>query len=68
MKMHKSVLLKEALYYLSPQKNGIYVDATFGAGGYTKAILESTECKVIAFDRDHTTVIAACNRHLKRTT
>jgi 16S rRNA (cytosine1402-N4)-methyltransferase len=57
--MHKSVLLKEALYYFNPQENGIYIDATFGAGGYTKAILESTECKVIAFDRDQTIIPTA---------
>jgi 16S rRNA (cytosine1402-N4)-methyltransferase len=58
-KMHTSVLLKEALYYLNPQQNGIYVDATFGAGGYTKAILQHTECTVVAFDRDQTTIPTA---------
>ncbi|MFP3027587.1 MAG: 16S rRNA (cytosine(1402)-N(4))-methyltransferase RsmH, partial [Wolbachia sp.] len=37
-----------------PHSGGIYVDATFGAGGYSKAILESADCKVYAIDRDET--------------
>lgn len=51
---HTPVLLKEMLLQLSPQDGGIYVDATFGAGGYSKAILESADCKVYAIDRDET--------------
>ncbi|MDX5462266.1 MAG: 16S rRNA (cytosine(1402)-N(4))-methyltransferase RsmH [Wolbachia endosymbiont of Tetragnatha montana] len=51
---HTPVLLKEMLSLLSPQDGGIYVDATFGAGGYSKAILESANCKVYAIDRDET--------------
>ncbi len=51
---HTPVLLKEMLSLLSPQDGGIYVDATFGAGGYSKAILESSDCKVYAIDRDET--------------
>ncbi|WP_143689909.1 16S rRNA (cytosine(1402)-N(4))-methyltransferase RsmH [Wolbachia endosymbiont of Nilaparvata lugens] len=51
---HIPVLLKEMLLQLSPQSGGIYVDATFGAGGYSKAILESADCKVYAIDRDET--------------
>ncbi|BET28599.1 16S rRNA (cytosine(1402)-N(4))-methyltransferase RsmH [Wolbachia pipientis] len=51
---HTPVLLKEMLSLLSPQDDGIYVDATFGAGGYSKAILESADCKVYAIDRDET--------------
>lgn len=54
--MHIPVLLNEMLTALSPQENGVYVDATFGAGGYTKAILNSTNCKVIALDRDATVI------------
>lgn len=51
--LHKSVLTKEVLTYLSPQPHGIYVDATFGGGGHTRAILESEPtCKVIALDWD----------------
>jgi len=51
---HIPVLLKEMLLQLSPHSGGIYVDATFGAGGYSKAILESADCKVYAVDRDET--------------
>lgn len=51
---HTPVLLKEMLSQLSPQSDGIYVDATFGAGGYSKAILEYADCKVYAIDRDET--------------
>ncbi|MGL9732648.1 MAG: 16S rRNA (cytosine(1402)-N(4))-methyltransferase RsmH [Wolbachia sp.] len=53
---HIPVLLKEMLLQLSPQNGGVYVDATFGAGGYSKAILESANCKVYAIDRDETVI------------
>lgn len=49
---HIPVMLKEVLSVLKPQNGEVYVDATFGNGGYTKAILESADCKVIALDRD----------------
>lgn len=47
-------MLQEVLTALKPQKGEVYVDATFGNGGYTKAILETVDCKVIALDRDPT--------------
>lgn len=49
---HIPVMLKEVLEYLSPKDNELYVDATFGNGGYTEAILNAADCKVIALDRD----------------
>ena len=50
---HKSVLLKESINFLKIKNNGIYIDATFGSGGHTKAILESNKTtKVLAIDRD----------------
>lgn len=49
---HIPVMLQEVLQYLKPQKGEVYVDATFGNGGYTRAILDAAECKVIALDRD----------------
>ncbi|MDR2645839.1 MAG: 16S rRNA (cytosine(1402)-N(4))-methyltransferase RsmH [Holosporaceae bacterium] len=52
MMQHIPVLRQEMLDLLAPQDVGVYVDGTFGGGGYTKAILESANCKVIAFDRD----------------
>lgn len=59
--MHKSVLLNEVITMLAPQKGAVYVDATFGAGGYTRAILEASNCKVIAFDRDQSVIPIADN-------
>ncbi|MFH0898607.1 MAG: 16S rRNA (cytosine(1402)-N(4))-methyltransferase RsmH [bacterium] len=50
---HKSVLIKEVVQYLAPQPGKVYVDATFGGGGHTQAILDSEPlCKVIALDWD----------------
>jgi 16S rRNA (cytosine1402-N4)-methyltransferase len=50
---HKSVLVAEVLSYLNLQPGKLYVDATFGAGGHTRAILErEPNCRVIAFDWD----------------
>jgi len=50
---HKPVLVGEVLQYLDPQPGKIYVDATFGGGGHTRAILEKEpDCEVIAFDWD----------------
>lgn len=52
---HIPVLLQPVLTYLSCQQAGVYADGTFGAGGYTRAILESNpQNRVIAFDRDPT--------------
>jgi len=49
---HVPVLCEEAVELLAPRANGIYVDATFGAGGYTRAILEIEGTRVIGIDRD----------------
>lgn len=49
---HTPVMLGEVIKHLSPKKGETYVDATFGGGGYTRAILESCPCRVIAIDRD----------------
>lgn len=48
---HVPVLLDEVLAALGAGEGEIHVDGTFGAGGYTKAILD-TGARVIAFDRD----------------
>jgi 16S rRNA (cytosine1402-N4)-methyltransferase len=50
--MHRPVLLAEVIEALSPRESGIYVDGTFGGGGYTRAILEAANCAVYAIDRD----------------
>ncbi len=49
---HYPVMLPEMLEALSPQDGGVYVDGTFGEGGYSKAILEHANCRVFAIDRD----------------
>ncbi len=49
---HVPVLLDEVLAQLAPRPGAVYVDGTFGAGGYTQALLDATDCRVIAIDRD----------------
>lgn len=56
---HIPVMLAEALEALKVEDDGVYVDATFGAGGYTKAILNAADCCVYAFDRDPNAIAAA---------
>lgn len=51
---HIPVMLKEVLEHLAPCDGETYVDATFGNGGYSEAILNAADCKVIAIDRDPT--------------
>jgi 16S rRNA (cytosine1402-N4)-methyltransferase len=49
---HVPVLLRDVLLAMQPADGEVYADLTFGAGGYSKAILEAAKCRVIAFDRD----------------
>jgi 16S rRNA (cytosine1402-N4)-methyltransferase len=49
---HIPVLLAEVIGGLAVAPNETHVDGTFGAGGYTRAILESGAARVFAFDRD----------------
>lgn len=54
---HVPVLLTESLEYLALKPQGVYVDATFGAGGHTQAILEANpSCTVVALDWDAQTL------------
>ncbi|MBI2816127.1 MAG: 16S rRNA (cytosine(1402)-N(4))-methyltransferase RsmH [Acidobacteria bacterium] len=51
--MHISVLVSEALEWLAIKPEGIYVDATVGAGGHSRAILQSlTTGRLIGLDKD----------------
>jgi 16S rRNA (cytosine1402-N4)-methyltransferase len=52
MKNHYPVLLSELISIITPQYGGTFIDCTFGQGGYTKKILDFTDTKVIALDRD----------------
>ena len=49
---HIPVMLAEVIASLAPKDGGVYVDGTFGAGGYARAILESANCSLYAIDRD----------------
>lgn len=53
---HIPVLGREAVEYLNVRDGGIYIDGTFGGGGYTRAILAAANCRVIAIDRDQSAV------------
>jgi 16S rRNA (cytosine1402-N4)-methyltransferase len=55
---HIPVLLNSVVRWLSPHDGGVYIDATFGAGGYTSAILHAADTSVIAIDRDRTAIAA----------
>lgn len=50
--LHIPVLLSEVVAGIAPKDDGIYVDATFGAGGYSSAVLDAANCKVYGIDRD----------------
>lgn len=49
---HIPVLLNEVVEGIAPENGGIYVDGTFGAGGYSRAVLDAADCRVIGIDRD----------------
>ena len=49
---HIPVLLAEVIDALAPKDGGVYLDGTFGAGGYTTALLEAAPCVVWCIDRD----------------
>jgi 16S rRNA (cytosine1402-N4)-methyltransferase len=55
---HVPVLGGPALAYLQVRDGGIYIDGTFGAGGYTSAILAAADCQVIGIDRDQSAIAA----------
>ena len=53
---HIPVLGRPAIDFLAVKDGGVYVDATFGAGGYSRAILGAANCSIIAIDRDPTAI------------
>jgi len=59
--LHIPVLGQPAVEFLNVRDGGIYIDGTFGAGGYTRAILAAADCKVIGIDRDQTAIAASAD-------
>ena len=52
MSGHLPVMLHEVIEALAPRDGAHYVDGTFGGGGYSSAILEAADCRVLGIDRD----------------
>ncbi|MGP0039534.1 MAG: 16S rRNA (cytosine(1402)-N(4))-methyltransferase RsmH [Rhodomicrobium sp.] len=55
---HIPVLLREVLRVLEPGAGGRFIDGTYGAGGYARAILDAADCEVLALDRDPAAIAA----------
>lgn len=55
---HVPVLAEAVVKALSPSDGGVYVDGTFGGGGYARALLEARNCKVYGIDRDPQAIAA----------
>jgi 16S rRNA (cytosine1402-N4)-methyltransferase len=53
---HVPVLVHPVIEQLRARDGGVYIDGTFGAGGYTRAILAGANCQVIAIDRDRSAI------------
>jgi len=53
---HIPVLVRPVIAHLNIHDGGLYIDGTFGAGGYTRAILAAADCRVLALDRDQSAV------------
>ena len=54
--LHVPVLGRPAIDFLQLRDGGVYIDATFGAGGYTRAMLAAADCTVIGIDRDRSAI------------
>ena len=55
---HRPVMAAAVVEALAPRDGGVYVDATFGRGGYSRAILDAADCTVWALDRDPEAIAA----------
>jgi 16S rRNA (cytosine1402-N4)-methyltransferase len=59
MPAHVPVMLDAVIHALAPRDDALYVDATFGTGGYSRALLGAADCRVVALDRDPDAVRSA---------
>ena len=62
---HFPVMLSEVIRITSPKNGGMYLDCTFGGGGYSKAFLKFQNTRVIAIDRDNAVISIANELHKK---
>jgi 16S rRNA (cytosine1402-N4)-methyltransferase len=53
---HIPVLGRQATEWLAPRAGGLYIDATFGAGGYSRAILDTAGTRIVGIDRDRSAI------------
>jgi 16S rRNA (cytosine1402-N4)-methyltransferase len=60
--VHRSVLVREVIEYLSPRNDAVYVDCTVGYGGHSEAILGAAQARVIGLDRDPAALAATRER------
>ncbi len=65
LEKHFPVLLNELVSIISPLYGGTFIDCTFGAGGYSKKILENNLNNIIAIDRDNSVSSIANQFHTK---
>jgi 16S rRNA (cytosine1402-N4)-methyltransferase len=49
---HIPVMLAEVVDGIAPRDGGAYLDGTFGAGGYSRALLDAASCRVFGIDQD----------------
>ncbi|MEL6723846.1 MAG: 16S rRNA (cytosine(1402)-N(4))-methyltransferase RsmH [Pseudomonadota bacterium] len=56
---HVPVLLPEVLEALAPVDGEVYIDGTFGGGGYARRVLEAADCQLYGIDRDFEAIARA---------
>ncbi|HEY2134595.1 MAG TPA: 16S rRNA (cytosine(1402)-N(4))-methyltransferase RsmH [Xanthobacteraceae bacterium] len=59
---HIPVLVRPVVAHLCVRAGATYIDGTFGAGGYARAILAAADCRVLGLDRDQTAVALAAGQ------